>query len=92
MPIREIATTPPKRSYNICEKVSNFEEKIMDTYYERQFKKKDPYIKFWGIADDRDHDKRKIEDYVAWLETITRRWKATVIFDRSMRAKKTSCK
>ena len=61
-------------NYNICEKVSNFEEKVMDTYYERQFKKKDPYIKFGGKTNDRDHDKRKIEDYIAWLETVARRW------------------
>ena len=62
-------------NYNICEKVSNFEEKVMDTYYERQFKKKDPYIQFWGKTNDRAHDKRKTEDYIAWLETIARRWK-----------------
>ena len=61
-------------NYNICEKVSNFEEKVMDTYYERQFKKKDAYIKFGGKTNDRDRDKRKIEDYIAWLETIARRW------------------
>ena len=27
--------------------VDNFEGKIMDTYYETQLKRKDPYIKFW---------------------------------------------
>ena len=61
-------------NYNICEKVSNFEEKVMDTYYERQFKKKGSLHKVWGKTHDRDHDKRKIEDYIAWLETIARRW------------------
>ena len=34
--------------------VGNFEGKVMDTYYETQFKKKDPNIKFWGKTNDRD--------------------------------------
>ncbi len=35
-------------NYNICEKVSNFEEKVMHTYYERQFKKKGSLHKVFG--------------------------------------------
>ena len=62
-------------NYNICEKVSNFEEKVMDTYYERRFKKKGSLHRVLGKTNDRDHDKRKTEDYIAWLETVARRWK-----------------
>ena len=60
----------------------NFEGKVMDTYYEIQFKKKDPYIKFWEKTNDKDFDKQKIGLYVSWLEMIARRRKVRKAFLR----------
>ena len=54
----------------------------MDTYYETQFKKKDPYIKFWAKTNDKDFDKQKIGLYVSWLEMIARRRKVRKAFLR----------
>ena len=54
----------------------------MHTYYETQFKKKDPYIKFWAKTNDKDFDKQKIGLYVSWLEMIARRRKARKAFLR----------
>ena len=54
----------------------------MDAYYETQFKKKDPYIKFWAKTSDKDFDKQKIGLYVSWLEMIARRRKVRKAFLR----------
>ena len=60
----------------------NFEGKVMDTYYETEFKKKVPCMKFWEKPNDRDFDKQKIGLHVSWLETIARRRKVRKAFLR----------